>query len=220
MYKFLLFKEWLKIKWVAASGYLLFILISAYTFLTIRSAGIHSGESEIWYKFIFVNSKFYNLYQLAPIAFGLALAIFQFIPELNQKRLRLTFHLPLDQKKTLFTMVLFGQFILWIGLLLLFASFALLNTFLLPIQLLQAAILSILPWGLAGVFCYNYVVTILLEPVLTQRIFHFFAGLIVLFFYLQNTIMEGLIYQIPFLLIIATTSMAGVIYAGSRFGKN
>lgn len=220
MYKFLLFKEWLKIRWVAGSGYLLFILISLYTFLTIRSAGIHSGENEIWYKFLFINSKFYNLFQLAPIAFGLALAVFQFVPELNQKRLRLTLHLPISQDGVLLSMILYGQVILWIGLFLLFASFAAFTSFILPFEIVKAGILSILPWGLAGIFCYNYIVIILLEPGLTQRIFLFTTGIILLLFYLQNTIMEGLTPQIPFLILLSIFSMTGVVYAGNRFSKN
>lgn len=220
MYKFLLFKEWLKIRWVAGSGYLLFILISIYTFLTIRSAGIHSGENEIWYKFLFVNAQFYNLFKLAPIVFGLALGVFQFVPELNQKRIRLSLHLPMDQKGILLTMVLFGQLILWLGLMLLFACFAALTNIILPVQIIKAGILSIIPWGLAGILCYNYVVIILLEPALTQRIFHFSIGTVLLLFYLQKTIMEGLNPQIPFLLLLAVFSMLGVIYTGNRFGKN
>lgn len=219
MTKYLLYKEWLKVKWVIAGALLLFLLIAIYTFLTIRSAQIQTGANDVWYKFLFINPKFYQLYQLPPIIFGGVLAFFQFMPELNQKRLRLSLHLPMDQKQTLFIMIVFGETVLIFGLFFLFLSFAIFTSFVLPAQLIHAGILSILPWGLAGILCYNYLVILLLEPVLTQRFFHFCMGLVLIFYFLQNAAMEGLNYQLISMAIITFVSMVGILHTGNRFGK-
>lgn len=219
MIKSLLYKEWLKVRWITVAGILLFIILSLYTFLTIRSTTIQNGASSTWYKYLFIHVKFYELFKLAPIFFGLALSVFQFLPELNQKRLRLSFHLPLNQKYTLMIMVLFGELLLLIGLLISFISFTAFTSFVLPQQLISAAILSILPWGLAGIIAYNYMVIVLLEPVFIQRLFHFTVGLILLLFFIQNTVMEGLNHLLIFICILTIVSVIGALYTGNRFGK-
>ncbi len=206
-------------RWVTLGGFLLFFSLTLYAFLTERSTLIQQGASTTWYRHLFMFTTYIGLFKLAPVVIGVALSVFQFLPELGQKRLRLSLHLPLDPKITLLTMVLFGEAILLVGMVFLFVVLTLFMSFLMPWQLISPAILSIIPWGLAGIIGYNFMVVVLLEPVFFQRLFHGATGTVLLLFCMQKTVMEGLNPQLWWIALLTFSSLLGVLYTGNRFAK-
>lgn len=52
--------------------------------------------------------RFYRNFDLYPLLAGLLLAIVQFVPEMQQKRLKLTLHLPYPQNRMLMLMLIAG----------------------------------------------------------------------------------------------------------------
>jgi hypothetical protein len=124
---------------------------------------------------LFQGHQFYSLFKYVPLAGGLTIAIAQYLPETINKRLKLTFHLPLTENNGLLLMQAFGAGSLLISFLIfggLFAGFSLIYF---PIEIVADLVVTILPWLLAGFAAYFMAALVVLEP---NRVFRFFYSLV------------------------------------------
>ena len=92
MLKALLYKEWIKTRW-----YLIAALTVTTGFAAYSAYGIHRAVS-----------VFIDIMQFVPLIAGILLSIFQFIPEMQRKCLKLTLHLPVPAMVSTYTMICFG----------------------------------------------------------------------------------------------------------------
>ena len=99
------------------------------------------------------------------------------LPEMLQKRIKLTLHLPIENWKAIGIMVLYGVIIM-LGLLVLNIGlcYAVLQIWL-PAEMLRHIFLTVLVWYVAGIQAYLFTVWIVLEPTWRMRIAEMlFAG--------------------------------------------
>jgi len=170
MFKAIIYKEWLKIRW----SYLGMTAVTLFALLYIHLKLAHdlkfSDATSYWYYVIFRGIKFYAEFKYIPFLAGLIVAFTQFIPEINQKRLKLTLHLPMRENKILVHMMMVGVAALaalyLIALILL--SIIALREF--PMEMLNSLLISTAPWFLAGLVTYLAVSMIILEPQWLRRI--------------------------------------------------
>ena len=166
----LFFKEWLKIRtcYLCMAGVV--AAMTVYCLMRIARIVTLKDVSHIWELMIGRDMVFTDVMQYVfPLA-GLAVAVAQFLPEMLQKRLKLTLHLPVSRKRVTLTMLGFGA-----GLLAaLFAASALAiwiytRSILAP-ELTGRILLTMVPWYLGGLAAYFLAAWILTEPTVRMKI--------------------------------------------------
>lgn len=164
------YKEWIKtrrIVWLClfiSLGFVVYALMRIGRIIELKDAA-HLWEIILTKEVVFIESL-----QYIPLLLGVLLAIAQYVPEIQQKRLKLTLHLPVNQKKIIITM---GAY----GLLCLLAIY-LLNFVWLWIYLQQVVapeftsriLLTAMPWHIAGILGYAFTSWICIEPTWKYRV--------------------------------------------------
>jgi hypothetical protein len=177
MYKALFYKEWLKIKWVVTGLVLVNALVVLNIYLDLlntfkeRSANVVVGQFQLY------EIVFYLDIKLIFLATGLLIGVFQFYPEINQSRLKLTFHLPVKENRLMLQMASVGILIL--------SGIALMDTTLLsiiclkflPDEFFTSMLVTTTPWYLGGLVCYFWVIIIFVEPNWAKRVLSFLIAI-------------------------------------------
>lgn len=179
MWKSVFYKEWLKIRWFIVVYTLIGILGIGYLFLALKHNFAFSGGKNVWNAVLFQGYQFYSLFKYVPLVGGLTIAIAQYLPEIVNKRLKLTFHLPLAENKVLLLMQTFGAGSLLVSFLIFSGLLSGLSLIYFPIEIVTDSVIAILPWLLAGLAAYFILALIILEP---NRVFRFFYLLVGGFF--------------------------------------
>ncbi|MDR0814893.1 MAG: hypothetical protein LBN37_03975, partial [Bacteroidales bacterium] len=136
-----------------------------------------------WEGLIQKGIDFFTALKFLPLLLGILLAVTQYVPELQSKRLKLTMHLPLPESKIIATMLHYG---LVVTLLFVIVSIFLLLwglTLHFPREIVSGAFELILPWFLAGPASYLIASWICLEPLWKQRILNLIGGIGALSFF-------------------------------------
>ena len=219
MFKAIIYKEWLKIRWcyIGMAAVTLFVLF--YLHLKLTHDLKFSEATSYWYFVIFRGVKFYLQFKYIPFLAGLVVAFTQFIPEINMKRLKLTLHLPMRENKILVQMMSVGV----VSLLLLFLvailvlSIITLNFF--PIEMLGSVLLTTFPWFLAGLVAYFAVSMIILEPLWIRRIL-----LILISYGFINSLFKSYWYNLytdslPIFILLGLFFCTSILLSAHRFRK-
>jgi len=108
MYKAIVYKEWLKIRWAYVAMLIISILIVTYIWLMLSKQMEFNDAKALWGVIIFRKYKFFNDLQYIPLLIGAVIGAAQYAPESSQSRLKLTLHLPVKENKILMQMLLTG----------------------------------------------------------------------------------------------------------------
>jgi hypothetical protein len=186
MYKSLFYKEWIKTRTTIIVLAALFLGIGIYSFMSLSANVRLLGLVNLWEEAIQKDTAMFPYFKYLPLLAGVLVAITQYIPELQFKRLKLTLHLPLNENNIVFTMLLYGFGVVFV---LSFVTLALLLLGLrryFPAEIVSSAFQQILPCFLAGPAAYLIASWICLEPQWKQRILNAIPGIIALsFFFLR-----------------------------------
>ncbi len=170
MIKTLFYKEWIKVRYLFFLSALFLFGGAAYALLRVGRVVTFRGAAHVWEVMLQKEVIFVDILQYLPALLGVVLALAQFVPEMTQKRLKLTLHLPFPQRRMLLLMLGFGLGVL----LLLFAAqlLVLWSYFqaLLAPELVARIVLTSLPWYLAGLTLYLLTAWICLEPAWKRRL--------------------------------------------------
>lgn len=178
------YKEWIKTRRILGISALAFGMMLAYTFIEISHAIRLEEAVNVWYAYIFQFASVAPLWKWLPSIVGLLVALSQYVPEMTNKRLKLTLHLPVSETVILVDMLLYGVGSL--VLLFLFAGGVLvcgIGCFL-PTEVVLLMLWQIFPWTVSGLAVYGFTVWVCMEPQWKQRILNTLvalSGLSVLF---------------------------------------
>lgn len=176
MLQSIFYKEWLKLRLFWALALALHVGLVAYLLLSLRSTLLASGFVETWATMIGRDVLMVNQLRYLPLLTGVCIALCQWLPEMQIKRIRLTLHLPIDYTLSIGAMLLTGL----AGLCLLFALDALLlagvEQVWLPRELVWRTFLTCLPWYLGGLIGYTVTSWCVLEPQWRVRCVSFLIG--------------------------------------------
>jgi hypothetical protein len=217
--KSIIYKEWIKIRWALFAFLLFGVIALVMMLLKVRHDIYFVDAANYWYSFLFRGSAYYMLMKFIPLVAGLGTAVAQYFPETINKRIKLTFHLPVRENEILLKMHLFGATCLITVFLIQIVIFILGSSFFFPSDIIIPSFFSILPWFLGGVATYFITALILLEPIWLYRgFFTVIGGGFISFFYL-NTVIGG--YKPALLLLAALTFLTAVVvlFSGYRFRK-
>lgn len=166
----LLYKEWLKLRpaWLAvfaANG-----LFCVYLFLQIRHHFQVEHAEMLFYQANRIGRLFYADLRYVPLITGLVLGAAQFAPEVIRGRFRLSIHLPISLTRLMLTHLAIGLAALAVifGLNVLVLAVSIGTYF--PAAFVTSAVMTALPWMLAGVAAYLGVAMAFLEPINRYRL--------------------------------------------------
>ncbi|MDR3610390.1 MAG: ABC transporter permease [Ignavibacteriaceae bacterium] len=189
MYKSLLYKEWLKIKWAFWGITLLSLLVLLLMMLNVAYDMEQMTPKGYWSYVIQLGYQFFTDLQYLPVLAGVVIAIAQFSPEMNNSRLKLTMHLPVKENSLLFQMISIG-FILLVALFVLIAVLlGIITGIYFPSEVVYSALNATFPWLACGIAAYFLATAIIIEPIWSRRLIllPFSLGFLDLFISVYNT---------------------------------
>lgn len=215
----MIYKEWLKIRWFLIGAAVVGLFVIAYMFMNAQRAITFSGANSLWYQILFQNRQFFMLMKYVPLLIGVVIGVAQYFPETVNKRIKLTFHLPLRENKALLMMLGAGLVSLLVCFLLHFVCFWIFSNAYFGFEITNAALISILPWFLAGFAAYFLVALIVLEPVWKYRIIYSIAAAAFVPLYLKYG-MAGAYAPINLKLALLTVLISvSLLFSAYRFRK-
>ena len=133
--------------------------------------------------------------------------------------MRLSYHLPISEKKLLLSMTSIGFFLLIVNLVIIVGGLVGISYIYYTTEIVQSMISTIFPWLLGGIAIYFLTSTIILEPSWKYRI----ILIIIAFAFLKLLFMEGGYNEYQFsiwkyVLIIVFFPLM-VLFPGHRFRK-
>lgn len=178
------YKEWIKtrhIVWLClliSLGFVIYAQIRLERVIELRDAA-HLWEIILTKEVVFIESLKY-----IPLLLGVLLAIAQYVPEIQQKRLKLTLHLPVNQMKIIFTMTAYGLLCLLVIYLINFAWLWIYLQHVLAPEFTSRILLTAMPWHIAGIVGYAFTSWVCVEPTWKYRVLNslFAVGFIRLLF--------------------------------------
>ena len=164
MLKAIFYKEWIKLRLCWGVAAVVHVGVIGYVLLALRSTLLSSGIVETWATMIGRDVLMINQLTYLPLITGVCVALCQWLPEMQVKRIRLTLHLPIDNHLSIGAMLGYSV----VGLCVLFGIDAVLLACVeqvwLPRELVWRTFLTCLPWYFGGLIGYNVVSWWILEP--------------------------------------------------------
>lgn len=213
MEKAIIFKEWIKTRMVFAISLVLAVSVALYAVLMMNRLIELKGAEHLWLIMLLKDNTFVDIIKYVPLVIGLAVGVAQMAPEMSQKRLKLTLHLPYPQGRLIALMLLSGLCELFVIYFLQTAIIATYDFSILPVELVERVMLTTLPWYFAGFTAYLFVTAICLEGTWRRRIVLSLLAIAVLMMYFLQTALEA--YNGMMFIIIIATLLLTVLSFGS-----
>jgi len=195
------------------------LLMLGMLYLKVQHDIMFSHANNFWYIVLFNGYLYFSLLKYIPLIMGIAFAFAQFSSEITRKRIKLTFHLPLDEDKSMIIMMLFGMGALLASLGSMFLIFWGISDVFFGREIVHAALVSTTPWFLAGFAAYFLVSTIILEPVWLYRILYAIVAVLFIPIYLEDSVGGGYA-PINFWMIVLTLIISvSLLFSVYRFRK-
>ena len=219
MRKALFIKEWIKMRWILIGFFAVGLFSAAKLLLDIHHQVELMGAENLWDILLFNHFNPYRWMEYIPLVTGISIALAQFIPEVQHKRIKLTFHLPVNENQMLMQLIMTGNcFLLVIFLSELIIAIAGITT-VLPHKLVMDALITLVPWFLGGITAYHLTTTIVFETKPIRRLFLILitAAFITLFY---QPVTTGA-YQpaLPLLAVLTVLTFFAHLYTAYRFRK-
>lgn len=213
MEKAIIFKEWIKTRMVFFISLVLALATAGYAMLMVNRLIELKGVEHLWLIMLLKDNTFIDIIKYVPVAVGIAVGVAQMAPEMSQKRLKLTLHLPYPQGRLLALMLATGVSELLIIFALQTAVVAVRYSFLLPAELVWRVMLTSLPWYLAGFAAYFFVTSICLEGTWRRRIIIGLLGVAALMIFFLQPAPEA--YNGMSLLLVIVVILLSILSFGS-----
>ncbi|NDV68499.1 hypothetical protein [Dysgonomonas sp. 25] len=214
----LFYKEWIKTRRII---FLLGVVLASlliYTFIHTGQLFRVGGAVQVWVNIITKDFPLLpEFVRWFPLMAGLLLGLVQFIPEMTDKRLKLTLHLPLPETKILSSMLLYGMLILLAVLVVFYAVLYIGLSCYYPSEILAATTWQMLPWLIGGLLSYFFAAWVCLEPVWRQRVLNALIAIAGLSMYYMSAKSGGYIYFVPCLLLVLVAGFSFPFYSAARF---
>lgn len=213
MEKAIILKEWIKTRMVFAISLVLAISVALYAVLMMNRLIELKGAEHLWLILLLKDNTFVDIIKYVPLVIGLAVGVAQMAPEMSQKRLKLTLHLPYPQGRLIALMLMSGLCELFVIYFLQAAIIAIYDFSILPVELVERVMLTTLPWYFAGFTAYLFVTAICLEGTWRRRIVLSLLAIAVLMMYFLQAALEA--YNGMIFIIIIATLLLTVLSFGS-----
>lgn len=211
------FKEYLKIRWLWLTLFVINGLIMIYIYIDYRHIFAMNHAEIVWYRVLHLGHIHYVPLKYSLVVTGLMLAFIQFLPEMTGERLRLSLHLPVSPHKLVLAHITVGLTALGLVIALDLAALAQITARYFPAEGVTIALLTALPWSLAGFAAYLGVTLGLLEPSYKLKLLNMAvsAGVVGLFLFPVEP--AGYLYLLPNLTLPVLLMIPAVLLPAYRF---
>lgn len=217
MKKALLYKEFKKTKKVWFAICIIGIALLAYMFSKIGRSFRFAGLEHLMDVIINRNQFLFRELKFFPLLAGISIGVAQYVPEMLQKRIKLTLHLPLKERSIILQMLLHG-------LVLLVSLFAfhiiatlVFATIYLPNEIVFSTFITILPWYIAGITAYLFVAVICLDPTWKRRIMYIILACGSLYLFFISTFPGAYMHILAWLIILPIYIVPFTFLSVARF---
>ncbi len=219
MFLSLSYKEWIKIRWV-----LLILVIVGFAsvltiFLHLGALSEFNDANSVWSYVIFKQYLFYGDFEYIPVLIGLAIGVAQFFPEISNLRLKLTLHLPEEENKLLFYMLIYGTLVILLLEVILTIFLSIVTSSFFPYEVVLSQFYTLLPWLFAGFVAYFFVASIMVEPLWERRVVLLLFGYSITSYYLITSGYENYNQSIHWFILIAVLEFLLIFLSGFRFKR-
>lgn len=220
MLKAIMYKEWIKLRWAVMVIAGLTLLTLAYSIGMINYYIEFQGAMSNWLYVIGKSLLLKNIVfvKFLPLITGLTFALLQFVPEMSRNRMRLSYHLPISEKKLLLSSVGIGYMFLLAEIVFLFFGLWLVVSVNYPAEIVQKVLLSTIPWFLGGSAIYFLTAFIILEPSWTYRIIYAVVAYGAVSIYFEASTYDQYQTLWAYILIVALMPLT-ILFAGHRFRR-
>ncbi len=219
MFKSIIYKEWIKTRWVVIISFLAVFITLIYIQLEVRHYIELMTAFSNWLYIVQRKMLYYEIFKYFPLIIGVVISILQFVPEMSKNRMRLSYHLPISEKKLLLSMTSIGFSLLIINLAIIVGGLVGISYIYYPTEIVQSMLFTIFPWLLGGIAIYFLTSTIILEPSWKYRI----ILIIIAFAFLKLLFMESGYNEYQFSIwkyvLIVVFFPLMVLFPGHRFRK-
>ena len=217
--KHLIYKEWLKTRWFASIALLLNLGVLIYIFIALRSNFLSAGGTIYLSTLMTYKTQFFSLYRYIPLGIALLIGLSQFVPEITDKRIKLTLHLPLHNLQIIYIMVVYGFVLLFLTMIPGILIFTGLISVYLPAEITIPVLQTMSPWLLGGFCAYFLIATIALEPAWKFRFLYILVSYKVLTLFFMYLSIGNAVSLLPVLCLITGLSGIAPVYTSYRFNK-
>ncbi len=219
MWKSVIYKEWLKTRWVLFIFAVAGVLGIGYMFLKVEHDFTFNDPTNYWYLILFRGMPYFSILKFIPLAGALAVGIAQYFPETVNKRIKLTFHLPMNENRVLFMMMAYGTVCLLAVYLVIFGLFTGFSSLYFPSDIIVPAIAAVFPWFLCGFAAYYLVALIVLEPVWLYRFLYLLVAGAFIPLFMKESLAGGYAPANPVLVFFVVILSIAILFSGYRFRK-
>lgn len=219
MFKSLIYKEWLKTRWFLAGFLLLGLVAVGLVFLKVQHDFKFYDGNNYWNNILFLGFSYFGAMKYIPLIGGLIVGVSQFFPETVDKRIKLTFHLPVEENKILLQMMSYGSIALTVAYLCLLGIFLWLSSIFFPSEIVIDALNSIVPWFLSGYAAYYLIGLIVLEPIWRYRFIYLIISGFFMASYLKNATIAAYAPMNITLAVFTIALSITLLFSGYRFRK-
>lgn len=211
------YKEWIKTRYYFMAAFVLSLFFCIYCMLNINRVIELKGAAHVWEVMLQRDAIFIQSLRFVPLLLGILAGIVQFAPEMQQKRIKLTLHLPCSAEQSVGSMLLFGA-----GLLAMLSAvnLLLLYTFLqrhFASELVRHLLLTGAVWYVAGLTAYFFSAWICLEPTWKRRLVNLLVATGALRVFFISETPEAYNTFLPILTVYTLLTAALPFWSVSRF---
>lgn len=219
MVRSLFFKEWLKTRMAVVLAGVATMGLCAYLLITIGRVMESHGMMAVWDTLLNRDTLLIEPLRFVPIVVGVLLGVAQILPEMTQKRIKLTLHLPIENWKSIGIMVLYGAVVMaGLAVLNLGVCFGVMSVWL-PAEILKHIFLTAVVWYLAGLLAYFFTVWVVLEPTWKLRIPEMLFAAACLRGFFMSTMPEAYNAFLPIMAVFTVLCSALPLLSIDRFKK-
>lgn len=211
------YKEWYKSRWTLLLILLAFTGVILYSFISISQNLRVQGINNVWDLIVQKGIYYFSTIKYLPLLAGIILAISQYTPEMINKRLKLTLHLPMHESKIMMSMLSYGIINLILIFTLVYAVIYWGTWIYFPKEVASWNTIIILPWLLGGLVAYLLTTWICLEPVWKQRIMNSVITILILALFYFDVVPGAYTPSIVYLITITILCVLFSFFSLIRF---
>ena len=219
MFKAIVFKEWVKIRWAYGAAAVVCLLMLGNIVLNLNHDIKFNTPIAVWSAIVFQGYQYYGGLRFIPLFVGLMVAAAQFIPEMVTSRLKLSLHLPVRENSIVLQMLAVGLIAVAALLLVAVLLLSVISLYYFPTQILRSALFSSAPWFLAGLVGYLGLSAIIIEPRWVRRAFLLIVSYGVIDSLLLAVNYETFIPLLPSATLVAACFTLAIVFTGYRFRR-
>lgn len=187
MMRSIFYKEFLKTYKILIPFLFVFIVILVDTLLDARNNLEYYDPTAVVLAIIQKSDFSFNYIDIAMLALGVVLAIFQFYPEVSGAKVRLHLHLPLGYHILVSSFLIYGLGILLLYIVALGSGYYMILSFYYPIEVFWAIFSKLSSIFISSIFLYLATALIFVEPNIKLKLSYFALTVLIMRLYFAQS---------------------------------